>query len=438
MRKIAETAAGGSTGAGSIATVPSNRLGGMQTRMSLVDFMKKFYGRMNNRNKFHPFKMEGSIHRIVETAGFPYQLDDATSRMKSMQMQGEIESYHKETDVITYGIEDDEGSLMKVTVPIDQGEEFERHVAQSLADVMDFKKTGHGEDKTLAELLYELKDQFTIINAEFPQIPKDAIYNASEITEDLPDGEEGDDADFDGEEGDDADFNGDGGDIGDEEGDGLDFDGEGDDEDSDLGVDFEDGEESEESLLKSILGMLKSQAERDIAQANAEAEKAKAKQAELALSSSQKEMSQQEEMVAAEAELDAEKEREKKAKKMAELAKYNIKKRRNEGFSPLFREALDPNANRMSVQRDRMNIQQTMKADNDASPEDKAFIQRRKQQALRINQIEMRAAMDKKRHEREQQMKDREQEQDPNQDPNQDQNQDQNQDRSARQPRGPQ
>jgi hypothetical protein len=139
-------------------------------------------------------------------------------------------------------------------------------------------------------------------------------------------------------------------------------------------------------------------------------------------------------MVAAEAELDAEKEREKKAKKMAELAKYNIKKRRNEGFSPLFREALDPNANRMSVQRDRMNIQQTMKADNDASPEDEAFIQRRKQQALRINQIEMRAAMDKKRHEREQQMKDREQEQDPNQDPNQDQNQD----RSARQPRGPQ
>ena len=431
MRKIDETASAGSTSAGSIATVPGSRLGGMQTRLSLKDFMMNFYGRMNNRNKFAPVKMEGSINRITETAAHPYQLDDASSRLKSLQMQGQAEN--DDRDIVTYGIEDDEGCMMKVSVPIDQGEDFERHVAQCLADVLDFKKTGRGEDKTLAELLYELKDQFTIVNAEFPTIPKDAVYNANEITEDLPDAGMGDDEMGDDEMGD--------GEMGDEEGQGdlgdeddLDM---GDDDDADMGTDFDADGEDDASLLKSVLDMLKSQAERDIAQAKAKEEEAKAKQAEMALSASKREMQAQEQMVAAEAELEAEKDREKKAKKMAELAKYNIKKRRTEGFSSLFRasiiENLDPNDTPMTLQRDRRNLQQKLTPGRDADRDEAQFMQKRKQQALRINQIERQAAQDMQRQNRKMA-----QQQDQEPDQNNDQNNDQNQDRSARQPRGPQ
>ena len=52
MKNVNETAAGGSTGAGSIATVPSNRLGGMQSRLSLKDFMVKFHAKVANRGQF--------------------------------------------------------------------------------------------------------------------------------------------------------------------------------------------------------------------------------------------------------------------------------------------------------------------------------------------------------------------------------------------------
>lgn len=437
MGKIDEIAAGGSTGAGSIATVPSNRLGGMQSRMSLKDFMVRFYGRVNNRNKFSPVNLEGSIKSINETAAHPYQLDDASSRLKNMQMQGEYD-HHKSVDVITYGVEDDEGAFMKITVPIDQGEELERHVAQALADVLDFKKTGHGEDKTLAELLYELKDQFTVINAEFPTIPKDAVYNAGEISEDMPDGNADDESMDDGEDmGDDMDDDSDMDDSEDmDDTEGLEDE---DPDDEDIGMDFEDDEDQdEESLLKSVLGMLKSQAEKDIAQAKAEEEKAKAKQAEMALTASKRELEDQEEMVAAQAEMEAQKEKEKKAKEMAELAKYKIKKKRgtNEGFSPIFREAIFEfvgNDTPQSIRRELAGVQQKYRPEPDDTPETKRYKRDQKQLEIRNLRTKLRAAQNKQDYE--QQRKDAEQEQNDDQEQ---QGQQPQQDRSARTPRGPQ
>jgi hypothetical protein len=398
--KINETAAGGSVGAHSIA-VRSDRLGSgeMLTRMSLKDFMHKFNSGITNRYRFRPVNLEGSVHKITESSAFPYQVDDAVSRLKSMETDGNFD----DKDVITYGIEDDKGVMMKITVPLEQGEDFERVVAQSLAEVQEYKKTGKGEDKTLAELLYELKDKFTIVNAEFPTIPKDAVYNADEITEATPEDELGDDELGDLE----AD--------GDEELDDLDADGDEEDfdpDDEEIGDDFESETSSKEDLLVSVLAMLKSQNEKEIAQANAEAEQAKARQAELALKASEDEMATQEQLVSAQAEMDAEKDKEKKAKDMAELAKFNYRKKlgESEGPSSLLRDVLlelDANDTTASLRRQMPVIMQKYRIDPNDDPETQQFKRTQARNARRELRIQLQAA--REREEYEDKMKDKEQ-----------------------------
>jgi len=392
MDKVNETAAAGSTTAHSIAVVPSNRLGAMQSRMSLKDFMLNFYNNVKKGSKGYtpvPLKLQGSISKINESASYPFQLDDATSRLKSMEKN----SGYEPTDVISYGIQDDMGNLMLVTVPMEQSEELERRCAQALADVLDYKKTGNGENKTLAELLYELKDEFTIIDAQFPTIPKDAVYNADEIST-LPEAEDESPEGMGGED----EMGGEGPeDMGGEGPEGPEgMDGKLGDDDADIGDDF--GEEPDkESLLISVLGMLKSQNEKETAQAKAEEEKAKAHQAEIALRSSKNEMASQEEMISAQAEMDAEKEKEKRVKERAELAKYNYKRKRGmgEGFSSIFTSMileLDVNDTTASLNREKMIMIQKYKLGKTDTPEERAHKQKQFQAAKRELQAKMRAA----------------------------------------------
>ena len=382
MEKIDETAAAGSTAAHSIAVVPSNRLGGMQTRMNLKDYMLKFQRGIVNRYRFHPVVTEGSIgsfEKITESAGYPNQLKDVTSRLKSFQIDGEYDN----KDIISYGVRDDTGNMMIITIPLQQSEEFEQRVAQTLSDVLEFKKTGKGEDKSLAELLYELKDEFTIVSAEFPKLPKDAVYNADEITEADPE------AGLDGEEGDE--------DLGgDEEGDLGGPTDSLDPEDEDIGDDFEAGD-SKEDLMVSVLGMLKSQNEKETAQANAKAEEAKAKQAEIALKSSKNTVAKEEELIVAQAEMDAVKDKEKNAKKMRELATFNYKKKMGmgEGFSELFTGIileLDANDTPQTLRRQMVSIRDKYKINSDDDLETKQFKQKQSQAERKELQIRMRAA----------------------------------------------
>jgi len=425
MKKIDETAAAGSTGAGSIAVAPSRSLDGAQSRMSLKDFMGKFYKGV--KNAYAPKDVSkmftSSINKIDESANFEYQLDNATSTFKAAQG----ESGHEMSDTIAYGVQDDDGNIMVITIPIEQSEDLERTVAQTLADVMQYKKTGRGENKSLAELLYDLKDNFNIIDAQFPTIPKDAVYNADEITSSLPENDSmGDDEDM----GDD-DF-GSEGDMGDEETDNMDpsidggddmEDGDGDDDDfdpddEDMGDDFGDGEEDKESLLVSVLGMLKSQNEKETAQANAEIEKAKAVQAKAALTSSKMEMEAQEDMVAAQAEMDAEKEKEKRAKELANIAKFNYKKKKGlgEGFSNTFKSIvmeIDPNDTVATVRKQMQVVPLKYAIDPGDSEETKSLKNKEKQLAMRELQIKLRAARNRATYDKTQQDQEQDQEQNP-------------------------
>lgn len=400
-KKVDETAAAGSTAGGSIATVPS-RMGDMQRRISLKDFMTDFYKRVANRAYFTPVTMESSIKGITESTEHPFQMNDVVSRLKGMESQGRYST----VDSITFGVEDDAKNIMKVTIPKEQAEAFELAVARALADVIEFKKTGVGENRTLAQLLYDLNGQFTIINAEFPKIPSEAVYNADEISR-MPDdaiGEQEDqDIGMDDPEGEESPTDDPEGDIEGEPEETPEDEEDLDDMDDETVSGFED--EGEESLLRSVLAMLKAQSEKEIAQANAEAEKAKARQAELAHEASMKRLETEEEILQAEAEMEAEKEKEKEAKRLADLAKFKYtRKATREGFSDTFVKALFEISDMDSVQSKRMQLRalrQKWQPDPEDSPETRRYKQQQLQNAIRINRLEQQAVRTRDEYEQE-------------------------------------
>jgi hypothetical protein len=287
-----------------------------------------------------------------------FNMQDVVSRLKG------VEHSNNPAPNVSYGVEDDSGNMMKITVKSDDSKDFESALATALSDAQDYKKvTGETRELSMAELLFNLKDKFDILDVEFPTIPKDAIYNADKVTygdatgteqgmgaggpDDLlgdpngapppddgmidgldpnapkdgsmpppvgPDGLPAPDAA--GGMGNPEGVPGEAGEppIGGEMGDDASV--------SDFPPDT--GETDEKSLIISVLNMLKADAEAKIAVANAEAEKARALQAQYSKEAAEGQLSREEENARLEAEMDRQKDKEKEAKKMADLARFRV------------------------------------------------------------------------------------------------------------------
>ena len=338
-----ETASGGAIGSGGIAVRTDGAIIAPQERLRLQNYLKKFSKRVTNRYKFHtvtPFPI-----KVTEA----FDLQDVLSRLRGVEGKA-----YGSRDNVTYGVEDDEGNIMKVTVTKDQAIDFESTLAQELADIEAFSVNGaEGSDISMAELLYNLKDKFNIIDVEFPKIPTDVVYNADQATykagDDVPANDQVDDNQVGSPDGLDGGLEGDeldgeddgfgpisnknapmdlndveGGDefgeegalLGDDDTEGLD--GELPPEGDAEGVeDFEEPAQ-EESILDKVLTMLKAQAEAQTAQANAEAERARADQAEYSARAANATIAQEEELARMEAGI------EKQAKRLADIAKYRV------------------------------------------------------------------------------------------------------------------
>lgn len=333
IRKIRESAASGSVSAHSIAVRPDaggSHPHGIRRREGLMSFLSSYQSkplgnRLNMKEVQTPFKI--SIKEDVS-------LDQIYSKMSGIEQA----SRKDEADSVTYGVEDDEGNLMKITVKKDQGEDFEVALAQELGEVEAYKMTGrggYGRDVSMAEVLFSLKQKFDIIDVEFPEIPRDKVYNAdkasdpSDLGTEFTDGDDEFDSELPGEDSD-PEQQDQLGDLEDEgEGDedttedDLDFD---DDLDSDLGEDLaSDDESDEESILKQIVKMMSADAEAKKAQHEAEAEKYRAMQAEYTMKAAKQEMFKQEDLLRMEEEQEQQKQKEAEAKKLADLARYRLR-----------------------------------------------------------------------------------------------------------------
>lgn len=347
--RLKEAAAGGSTGAGSIAVRHDNS---RSTHRHDKKYGDREWHRPDARKEVEKGQLSDAARENLKAAkeklakkkslkGFiadkakkllriseAADMDDVLSKLRSAN-QSSTEN------TVSYGIEDDEGNTMRVTVRADQAADFEKRISEELADIVNLNKSGMQQfketkkDVSMAEILYRLKDEFDIVDVAFPTIPTDGIYNADKVSYGAPDSADTALDDVKGGEGDDM---GDEFDDLDMEPSDVDSDLDGDDTelddldtmDDDISTDLEDIDtgSNEKDMMSKILDMLKADAEAKIAQANAEAEKAKALQAEYTARATNATVQQQEELMRMEAQMNAQKEKEKEAKKIADLAKF--------------------------------------------------------------------------------------------------------------------
>ncbi|QDJ96503.1 hypothetical protein Xoosp13_317 [Xanthomonas phage Xoo-sp13] len=350
-QKLNETAIGGAVAAGNIAVRTDGPGLGAKERTRLQSFLKDFHGRVANRLKTShvtPFPI-----RVNEA----FDMQDVLSRLSGIEGKSVEARNHT-----TYGVEDSEGNVMKVTVRKDQAEEFEATLGHELADMEAFSATGtEGKEISMAELLYRLKDRFDIIDVEFPKIPTDVVYNADKATKSADIGQSNDVVDDSQANGDAAggmgndpiaaggeddefgpvasgnapiDMNPDGSEEGGEEGGdplaagGADLGGAPEDDlsaDADGVEDFAEPEaSSSDSILDKVLSMFKAQAAAQQAQAEAEAERYRAQQAEFSARAAVASSKEQEELASMELAMEKQKDTEKQAKKLADIAKFRV------------------------------------------------------------------------------------------------------------------
>jgi len=204
-------------------------------------------------------------------------------------------------DTTAFGLEDEDGQIVKVYVKNDQAEDFEQALAVALSGE-DEDDDDENTSTEIAEVIFKLKDRFEIVDVE---------WNTFEGDEDEEQEVEGD-LEAGGEEG--ADPMGDELATGDEAGAEGDLDGE---------VEMDDGsEEAATSALQSVIDVMKADADAKKAESEAKEAEAKAKEAEYAAKSASAKVQQEEQVLDMETYNKEQSDKKKEADQLAKLAKF--------------------------------------------------------------------------------------------------------------------
>jgi hypothetical protein len=313
---LKEMAADGAVGAHAVAAAPGSLFGGGAVRRKKKKKVKEAYrldpsevAMPTNRNVWN-WRVIGEMMEMgkgqrEETAFDPAdvlsKLDAAETRVKA------------EDDTVPFGLEDEDGNLVKVYVRAEQADEFESTLAAMLAgEDVDEDEDGYAESAEIAEILFELKDKFDIVDVEWPQIEGDEEEEQALEGGDEEMGGEGEDSFMDAIGGDEE-----MGGEGDMEG--LeDMEGEGDLE-GDMEMEPEGGAES---ALQQVIDMMKADAEARKAESEARAEEAKARTAEANANAAGHKVKQEEQVLDMETYNEQKKTEEEEAKQLAKLAKW--------------------------------------------------------------------------------------------------------------------
>ena len=299
---IDESAAAGATSAGSVAGVRGDFFGGN----------KKAKKKMLRR------KLPGSYYYIGENVeDEKFDSADVISKLKKAERRSSYED-----DTKGFALEDNEGQIIKVYVATDQAEDFEHALGAALNGNGDYNQDGEVEGEStpleIAEILFNLKDRFTIVDVEWPSIEEDEEQEVEGDLGDLGGGEGGEEDKGDSEGDLDLDLSGEGGEEGDMEA-ALQGDGEG-----DLGLGDEEmgGGNDAEGMLQSVIDLLVSQADAAKAEAQAKEAEANATEAKYNAQAAEAKVKKEEEILDMEAHYSEQKDQEKEAKQLAKLARY--------------------------------------------------------------------------------------------------------------------
>lgn len=264
LKDLNETITSAAVGAGDIA--------GYRNRL--------FTGEKVDKPKKKKKKKTTMFSRLKEA--MDYSPEDVVSKLKAAEKKSDLTK-----DTIVFGLEDDDGKTVKVYVQNDQAEDFEN----ALSDALD-----NADDKAeIAELLFDLKDKFDILDVIWPEIPED----------EEAEGEMGDiEAEGEGE---------------------LGAEGEGEMGGEEMAAD-QPAEDETKTALSAVMDMLKGEAEARKAEAEAKKAEAEAEASKYAAQAAETKVKREEEVLDMEEHNRKKSEAEKEAKKLASLAKFRYEK----------------------------------------------------------------------------------------------------------------
>lgn len=285
---LKEMAADGSTGAGDVANARGSLFGGGAVDIEKENRRKT---RMLRRIGYVPVKdilklnQSNTWAAIKESEDTSFDTADVVSKLDAAEQRAKAD-----TDTVTFGMEDDDGKIIKVSVRAEQADEFEQTLAMMLAGADD-DDNNENTSTEIAEVLFNLKDKFQIINVEWPTI-------------------EGDEEEEQEIEGDDSELQDDDSEL----------------QDDEMGPDdgemVDDTEDDAKSALASVIDMMKADAEAKKAEAEAKTAAAEAEISKHAAAAAESKVSQEEQILDMEAHEKAKADAAKEAKTLAKLAKY--------------------------------------------------------------------------------------------------------------------
>lgn len=268
---IKEDAAAGSISAGSVAV---NQGAGFSRDESAI-------GSKGKKLKKKPIK------RIFKEDK-EYDKQSVMSQIKNAE-----ETSNANQDVTGFALEDDTGNIVKVYVKNEQSEEFEKALNKELSN----NQNDEHKHREIGEIVYELKNDFDIINIDMGTIPEDEeeieeIKNSEGSDLEIEDDPEGDDEvslDDKMEPGD---------------------------------ADTDDSEENATSALTAVIDMMKSDAEARQADAEARQKESESRIAALNTQAAEAQVKKSEEVMDMEAHYNKEADKDKESKQLAKLAQY--------------------------------------------------------------------------------------------------------------------
>lgn len=254
----------------------------------------------------------------IKEAKFSAFLKEFADDVKPVDVIGQLSQNAKQSDdldgngVATYGIETDEGTIVKVLVAREQAKDFEKALADEMQEATD------NSHQDIAELLFNLNDRFHIVDVVWPTIQEDEEQdgdpnapqdpNAAQQTPGMDPNDPNADPNADPM----ADPNAPPVDPNDPNADPL----------AAGGPDDMGGGDGVQSALDQIIDFLKSDAEARKAEADAKAAEARAREAEAAGKAAETKLAGEEQVMNAEDYFKQKKDADKEANRLKMLAKY--------------------------------------------------------------------------------------------------------------------
>lgn len=293
-KKLKEDAAAGSTAAGDMAGARGSLFGGVVTKRKIPKAERVQRIRFTNRANWNI--RESFMSELLEFDDTGNKFT-SSNKFNSADVISKLTAAEKQTDFdrtsTAFGIEDDSGNVVKVYVPPEQADDFQKVIGTIVADTA-------MNNQEIGEILFNLKDKFDIINVEWPALPEDEEETTSPA-------EDEDDTSTDLELTDDSTDN---------SGDNA----------MDIATeppgDVNSSDSSVSSALDKVIDMLKADADARTAEANAKSQEAKAKEAEYASKMAEQRVKSEEEVLDMETFYKNKSDDKKEAQKLMKLAKY--------------------------------------------------------------------------------------------------------------------